>query len=140
MKWIAAQTKWIMLISGVLTSMLFIYAISPNDSVRSGFGVPLDGALANLIVRSWGMMIGIFGVMLIYAAFKPALQRFVLAIVGLEKAGIVILLLTVGRVFLNQQMGLAVYVDGLEVLLFAACLLGMQRVVTGQQTGALPVS
>jgi hypothetical protein len=127
MKWIAAQTKWIMLISGILTCTIFVYVIAPNDAAQSGFGQPLGGPLPELMARSWGMMVGLFGVMLIYAAFKPPLQRFVLTIVALGKGGFVILLLTVGRVFLDQQMGMAVYADGLETLLYIACLLGTQR-------------
>jgi hypothetical protein len=62
--------------------------------------------------------------MLIYGAFRPALQRFVLTIVALGKGGFVVLLLTVGKDFLSQQMGTAVYADGLEVVLYVICLLG----------------
>jgi len=124
MRWIAAQTKWIMLISGLLTTTIFIYVIAPNYAATSGFGQTLDGPLSELMARSWGMMVGLFGVMLIYAAFKPPLQRFVLAIVAIGKGGFVVLLLTVGRVFLGQQMGTAVYADGIETLLYVICLFG----------------
>jgi hypothetical protein len=135
MKWIAAQTKWIMLISGILTTTILLYVIAPNYAAKSGFGQTLDGPLADLMARSWGMMVGLFGVMLIYAAFKPPLQRFVLTIVALGKGGFVVLLLTVGKVFLDQQMGMAVYADGLETLLYLVCLFGAPR-MTAQTAGA----
>src|ERR1043165_1620492 len=72
MKWIAAQTKWIMLISGILTTTILLYVIAPNYAAKSGFGQTLDGPLADLMARSWGMMVGLFGVMLIYAACQDA--------------------------------------------------------------------
>jgi hypothetical protein len=137
MKWLAAQTKWIMLISGILTCTIFIYVVAPNYAATSGFGQPLADPLSNLMARSWGMMVGLFGIMLIYAAFRPPLQRFALTFVALGKAGFVLLLLTVGKVFLNQQMGFAVYADGLEVVLYVCCLLGMRsRAMAGASAHA----
>src|ERR1051325_3738453 len=87
MKWIAAQTKWIMLISGILTTTILLYVIAPNYAAKSGFGQTLHGPL------------------------------------------------TVGKVFLDQHMGMAVYADGLETLLYLVCLFGAPR-MTAQTAGA----
>lgn len=71
MKWIIAKFKWIMLVTGVLTASMFYYAIAPNAALRADFGQGRKGPLAELIVRNWGVLVGLVGVMLVYGAFVP---------------------------------------------------------------------
>ena len=65
MNWIVAYIKWIMLVSGVLTCTMFYAAIAPQDALRSTFGETLQGPLADIIVRNWGVLITLVGAMLI---------------------------------------------------------------------------
>jgi hypothetical protein len=51
--------KWVMLVSGVLTCTVFYTAIAPSESLRSSFGTTLDGALAQVLVRNWGVLVGL---------------------------------------------------------------------------------
>lgn len=64
MTWIVAHMKWIMIVSGVLTSTMFYAAISPAAALESTFGESLNGPLAELIVRNWAALIARGGVML----------------------------------------------------------------------------
>ena len=123
MKWIAANIKWIMLVAGALTTTMLYAAIAPDAAMRSNFGQTLEGPLAELIVRNWGLLVGLVGLMLIYGAFVPPARRLVLSVAALSKGVFVILLLTVGRDYLDQMIRIAVVVDGLEALLFTAYLL-----------------
>jgi hypothetical protein len=127
MKWIVAKIKWIMLITGILTASMFYNAIAPDAALRSSFGQGLEGPLAELIVRNWGVLVGLVGLMLIYGAFVPPARRLVLSVAALSKAAFVILLLTVGHDYLGQRIGVALWVDGLEALLFVTYLLGTRH-------------
>jgi hypothetical protein len=125
-KLITGNIKWIMLVSGILTSTMLYAAIAPDAALRSNFGHDLAaaGPLAELIVRNWGVLIGLIGVSLIYGAFDPPGRRFILLFAGASKLAFIALLLTVGRNYLGQQVGIALVVDSLMVLLFAAYLIG----------------
>jgi hypothetical protein len=123
MNWLVRSMKWIMLVTGVLTASIFYYAIAPNAALTADFGHGLDGPLAELIVRNWGVLVGLVGLMLIYGAFVPPARRLILSVAALSKVAFVLLLLTVGSVYLSQRIRFAVVVDGLEVLFFTAYLL-----------------
>jgi len=45
--------KWIMLVSGILTSTMLYAAVAPQAALRSTFGETLQGPLAEIIVRNW---------------------------------------------------------------------------------------
>ena len=131
MKWIVAYIRWIMLVAGMLTATVFQYALAPQAALTADFGQGVDGALAELLVRNWGVLVGLVGLMLIYGAFVPPARRLVLSVAVLSKLAFVILMLTAGSAYLAQRIRYAVVIDSLEVLLFAAFLF-----VTGRQAHA----
>lgn len=127
MKWLAANIKWIMLVSGVLTMTMLYAAVAPNAALQSNFGHGLEGPLAELIVRNWGILIGLIGAMLIYGAFDPPGRPFILAVAGISKLAFIILVLTVGSAYLGQPVRVAVVIDAIWVLVFAAFLFGTRK-------------
>lgn len=124
MRWLAERIKWIMLVSGLLTCSMFYAAIAPQAALRSTFGEELQGPVAQIVVRNWGALIGLGGLMLVYGAFHAPSRRLVLAVVGASKLVFIGLVLAYGREYLGHQAGIAVVADTAAVLLFAACLLG----------------
>jgi hypothetical protein len=134
MKWLVAHIKWIMLVTGVLTASIFYYAIAPHAALTADFGHSLEGPLAELIVRNWGVLVGLVGLMLVYGAFMPPARRLVLSVATLSKIAFVVLMLTVGGDYLGQRIRFAVIVDSLEVLLFATYLLTTRHVARPQPT------
>ena len=130
MKWIVAHIKWIMLVTGILTTTMLFAAVAPHAALQSNFGHDLatSGPLAELIVRNWGVLIGLIGVMLIYGAFDPPGRPFILTIAGLSKLAFLILVFTVGRSYLGQPVRVAVVVDAVMVLVFAAYVVGSRNV------------
>ena len=52
MTWIVATMKWIMLVSGLLTSTMVYAALAPQSALYSIFGSTLDGPLAEIVVRN----------------------------------------------------------------------------------------
>lgn len=129
MTWLTAQIRWIMLVAGVLTCTMLYAAIAPSAALRSTFGEGLEGPVAEIVVRNWGTLIGLVGLMLVYGASRPAVRRLVLGVATVSKLTFITLVLVFGRQFLGQQAGVVLVVDGIWVLLFAAYLLGTPRSV-----------
>ena len=123
MRWITANMKWIMLASGVLTCTMIYTFFAPEKGLRSMFGTTLEGPLAEIIVRNWGALIALIGVLLIYGALKPAHRSVILVIAGLSKIIFIGLVLAFGSSFLNQQVGVSLAIDSVMVLLFAGYLI-----------------
>jgi hypothetical protein len=123
MAWLASKIKWVMLVSGVLTCTMLYAAVSPEAALNSTFGEGLQGPVASIVVRNWGALIGLVGLMLIYGAFAPPVRRMVLTVAGASKLVFIALVLSYGTQFLGFQAGVAVVVDSLWVLVFGAYLI-----------------
>jgi hypothetical protein len=111
-----------MILSGVLTMTMFYAALAPEAALRSTFGESVSGPVADIVVRNWGALIGLVGAMLIYGARKPAVRPLALTIAGASKAVFIALVLSHGGRFLGYQAGIAVAVDAMWVIVFAAYL------------------
>lgn len=127
MNWVVTKMKWIMLGAGALTCTMFYAAIAPQAALLSSFGATLEGPLAELIVRNWGALIGLVGVMLIYGAFDPPSRPLVLTVAGISKLIFIGLVLAQGKRYLGYQAGIAVVVDLVMVALFILYLIGLRR-------------
>lgn len=123
MGWIGSNIRWIMIISGALTASMLYASIAPRAAMQSTFGETLDGPLADLIVRNWGALIGLIGVMLIYGAFHEQARSIILIVAGASKLVFIALIVSQGERYLAHQAGIAVAIDSVMVLLFAWYLL-----------------
>lgn len=130
MSWIMANIHRLMIVSGVLTLTMAYAAIAPGAALQSTFGETVEGAVADVVVRNWGALITLMGVMLIYGARKPEVRALALIIAGTSKAVFVALVLSHGSRFLGYQAGIAVVIDLVWVLLFAAYLIAAHRTPT----------
>ena len=127
MRWLTDSIKWIMLVSGVLTCTMLYAAIAPEAALTSNFGESLEGPVASIVVRNWGALVGLIGLMLVYGAFHPPVRGLVLTVAGASKLTFVVLLLAHGTRFLGAQAGVAVVVDSIWVLVFAAYLVRARK-------------
>lgn len=117
--------KWVMLVSGALTCNMFYAAISPEAALRSSFGQTIDGPVAQIVVRNWGVLVGLMGLLLTYGAFSERTRRVALVVAGTSKlafVAFVALVLSIGQQFLQFQVGVAVAIDTVMVTLFALYL------------------
>lgn len=126
MHWIASKIKWIMLVSGVLTCSMFYVAIAPQAALNLMFGDVLVGPLAEIIVRNWGALIGLVGVMLIYGAYDPPGRPLILTVAAASKLIYIGLVLTYGGQYLSKAW-FSLASDSLEVVLFLICLVHLRR-------------
>lgn len=122
MAMLCRSMKWIMLVSGLLTCTMFYAAIAPDDFLRSNFGQSIEGPVAQIVVRNWGILVGLMGLLLIYGAFEESARRIALLTAGASKVAFIALVLSLGQPFLQYQVGISVAVDSAMVSLFAIYL------------------
>lgn len=123
--------QWVLLVCGLLTFSLVQGVIAPRSILRSYFGEADPNAATQLLMRSWGALVATSGLFLIYAGFNPDVRQAALVVVGAGKLAFVLLLLTQAGRPLKGQALVAVVVDGLMVLIFAAYLFATQAGVAG---------
>ena len=116
-----------MLVSGALTCTMFYAAVAPEASLRSSFGQSIDGPVAQIVVRSWGILVGLMGLLLIYGAFNEPARRVALVVAGASKVAFIALVLSIGQQFLQFQVGVAVAIDTIMVTLFALHLVSTRQ-------------
>ena len=122
MEWIRARIKSIMLVSGVLTCSGFYALVAPQAAVAGTYGAALEGSIADVIVRNWGAIIGMVGLMLVYGAYRPAVRPLVLTAAACSKLVFISLVLAHGSRFLAEPVRVSLAVDLLMVGLFVAWL------------------
>jgi hypothetical protein len=122
-----ASIKWIMLLAGAATCSMVWAALAPQAALLTMFGETLDGALADVVVRNWGVLITLVGVMLIWGAFKPQVRVMALSIAVASKLVFIALVLSYGRRYVAAQAGIALALDLVWVALLAWYLIGARR-------------
>jgi len=126
MNLIIAKMKWIMLVTGILTCTMLYAAIAPQAALNSTFGTTLEGPLAEIVVRNWGVLITIVGAMLIYGAYHLPSRPLVLTVAIISKLIFITLLLTYGRQFLGGQTIVTIIFDLVSVSLFILYLIAVK--------------
>lgn len=125
---IVAGIKWVMLVSGALTFTMVYAAIAPHAALHSTFGESLEGPLAEVVVRNWGVLIALVGAMLVYGAFNPPVRKLVLVVAGLSKLAFIGLVVTYGSRYLAGQLAVSIGVDLVMVALFGWYLFASRRI------------
>ena len=87
------------------------------------FGDSLVGPLSDIVVRNWGALVGLVGLMLIYGAINSSVRRPVLLIAILSKVSFIVLILLYGGQFLSK-VAVSLAFDTLVVIIFVVYLVG----------------
>ena len=127
-----------MTVSGVLTLTMIHALFAPEAALQSNFGESLSGPVASIVVRNWGALIALVGGMLIYGAGKPAVRPLVLTVAASSKIVFIALVLSQGARFLAQQVGVAVVIDAIWVVVFALYLLAGREAGTVTAAAKIP--
>jgi len=91
-----------MAVAGLLTCTMLEAVFDPEMAVGNLFGEQLQGPLANMIVRSWGVLITLTGLMLIYGAFNLKNRKFAAAIAATGKIIYTGLVISLGEPYLSN--------------------------------------
>jgi len=126
MNWVTRNIRGIMLVAGALTCTMIYAAIAPQAALRSTFGEALEGPVAEIVVRNWGVLITLIGAMLLYGAFRPLVRPLVVTVAATSKIIFIGLVLAHGGRYLGYA-GVAIAVDLVLVALFAVYLASLRR-------------
>lgn len=119
--------KTLMLVSGLLTTTMIYAVFSPAGALEASFGEPLEGQAAELVVRNWGALITVVGLMLIHGAFDAASRTVALLAACASKTVFIGLVLSNGTRYVGHGAGTAVAVDAVMVILFVTFLVSSRR-------------
>ena len=119
---IITKIKWIMIISGLLTCSMIFAFFAPQAALISMFGEAISDPLGEVVVRSWGFLIFLMGVLLIYGAFKPVYRNLSLVIVGISKIAFISLILIFGEQYIEKS-AVTIIFDSILIALFAFYLI-----------------
>lgn len=114
---IESNIKWVMIVVGALTCTMFYAVLYPHAALNSTFGASVEGALAEVVVRSWGMLVTLIGAILLYGAFVPACRILVLSIATISKIVFVALVVTLGNQYLDKA-SITIAFDSLASVIF----------------------
>src|SRR5262245_316405 len=90
---LAAHIELILLITGLATAGVLVLSLAPVPVMKVLFGQAPSDALGLFIARHWGLLVGLVGALLIYAAFHEEVRVPTLIVAVVEKVALVLGLL-----------------------------------------------
>jgi hypothetical protein len=82
---LAAQIELILLITGLATAGALVLFLAPVTMMKLLFGQAPSDALSLLIARHWGLLVGLVGALLVYAACHAEVRVPTLIVAVVEK-------------------------------------------------------
>ncbi len=79
----------VLLLSGAFTMLPIVVFLLPTRGPRLLFGVDAPDGAGGLFTRHWSLLAPSLGALLIYAAWHPALRAPLMLAAGIEKAGLI---------------------------------------------------
>lgn len=79
----------VLLVSGAFTMMPVLIFLFPTSGPRILFGVDAPEGAGGLFTRHWSVLAPSLGALLIYAAWHPELRAPLMLAAGIEKAGLI---------------------------------------------------
>jgi hypothetical protein len=83
---LAAQIEWILWVTGLATAGAVVLFLAPDTMMKKLFGQAPADALSQLVARHWGLLIGLVGALLLYAAYHAEVRVPTLIVAIAEKA------------------------------------------------------
>lgn len=106
-----------MILAGLLTCSMFLAVFSPQTALVSMFGESLQEPLAQVIVRSWGFLIGLVGILLLIGAYQPLYRNLSLIVASVSKLVFILILILYGSQYIEKAM-FTIILDSLLAIIF----------------------
>jgi hypothetical protein len=90
---LAGHIELILLITGLATAGVLVVFLAPAPVMKLLFGQAPSDTLSLFIARHWGLLVGLVGVLLVYAAYDAKVRVPTLIVASAEKAALVVGLL-----------------------------------------------
>jgi hypothetical protein len=84
---IGTHIEIILIFTGATTAMALAQFVAPASVSRIIYGAAPTEVVGITLVRHWGLLVFLVGVLLIYAAFHPAVRELVTVVAAVEKIG-----------------------------------------------------
>ena len=85
---ISSNIEWILIVTGLITASMLFQFLAPAQVLRMSYGqVPAD-SLGLMFARHWGLLVFCIGVLLIIAAYQPAIRVPVIVVALVEKVAL----------------------------------------------------
>jgi hypothetical protein len=85
------EVGYVLVVTGALTAGASIAFIAPHIVLKLLFGVSNPDLATTTIARHWGLLVGLIGALLIYAAFHPEVRAPIMIAATIEKLAIALL-------------------------------------------------
>jgi hypothetical protein len=82
---IGTHIEIILIVTGATTAMALAQFIAPASVSRIIYGAAPTEVVGIALVRHWGLLVFLVGVLLFYAAFHPAVREPVMVVAAVEK-------------------------------------------------------
>jgi hypothetical protein len=119
---IADHIYIILLISGAFTMVPIVIFLLPTHGPKLLFGVDAPDGAGGLFTRHWSLLAPSLGALLIYAAWHPELRAPLMLAAGIEKAGLIGLILADWKKPHTAHMRPILIFDLVIVLVYAVYL------------------
>jgi hypothetical protein len=91
---IAAHIELVLLLTGLATAGAFVLSLAPGTMLKRLYGQAPADALGLLLARHWGLLVGLVGALLIYAALHAEVRVPTLIVAIVEKVAFALGVLT----------------------------------------------
>ena len=85
MSWFVENIQTILLVSGYITASIGIFFFKPELGLNVFFKQQTPDALLVFVFRHWTILVGIFGILLVIAAYNPVIRTHVMVAAAVEK-------------------------------------------------------
>lgn len=116
----------VLLLSGAFTLLPIVVFLLPTRGPRLLFGVDAPDGAGGLFTRHWSLLAPSLGALLIYAAWHPELRAPLMLAAGIEKAGLIGLIVADWKKPHTARMRPIVVVDLVIVWVYAIYLLDLR--------------
>jgi hypothetical protein len=114
----------VLLLSGAFTLLPIVVFLLPKRGSRLLFGIDAPEGAGGLFTRHWSLLASSLGALLIYAAWHPELRAPLMLAAGVEKAGLIGLIVVDWKRPHTARMLPIVIADLVIVSVFAIHLFG----------------
>ncbi|MHA6204684.1 hypothetical protein ACXU4B_09695 [Dyella soli] len=112
----------VLLVSGAFTLLPIVIFLLPAHGTRLLFGVDAADGIGGLLTRHWSLLAPSLGALLIYAAWHPELRVPLMLAAGVEKAGLVGLIVASSKEPYAARLRPIAVFDSVIVLVYAIYL------------------
>ena len=121
---LATHIDVILYVTGGITATMFSLFLAPETYLRLVNKIESADEFTLFLARHWGFVIGLFGVLMIWAGYDPAIRTPIIASTAVGKGVLVVMILMNIKSFGKGFTHVAIF-DSLCALVFFAYLAGL---------------